>query len=382
MDCPDQTDFLVRQLAIVEGAEAGRQWVENARQCADSVLVAGHNPAAYTSVDSAEDIHALFEALNVPRWNVYGASYGTRLALEYMRQHPSDIRSVVLEAVSPPQARLYEDDAAHTNRAIQYLIGQCATQPACNEAYPDLGSRLQTLIERLDKEPMLITRERPDGEGQIVVPVDDERLLSRIYSMLYSYEDIRYVPRLIDAYDRKVWTEINDEVDNRIRSAGDPKDKGEAMRMSVQCFEEAPFNDFAKADAEYANYPLLRGLAQDHIWQSNKEACNVWRRIFAVDETRDSDGDAVVSDLPTLILTGTFDPITPPAYARMVARKLANSHLFEFPRSGHGVLSDSMCAREIADSFLETPDIRPSTKCHLEGDELDFAAPAQMTEGR
>jgi pimeloyl-ACP methyl ester carboxylesterase len=377
MDCPDATESALARLAMVDGVESDRLWREDVQHCIDSVVAAGHNAAAYTTVDNAEDVHDLFVAMNLPAWNVYGVSYGTRLALEYMRRHPADIRSVILDSVLPPQAQVFEDDAAHTDRAIQYLLAQCAMNNACNQAYPELGPRLQKLITRLDREPMLITRPHPSGGGDVLVRMDDNRLLNHIYNMLYSRDDIEYVPLVIDAYDRQRWSDINKDADGFVNGATDRDDFGDAMYMSVHCFEEAPFEDFAKANAAYAQYPLLRGMAQNRLWRSYGEICELWRQGFGVEERRASDAARVASAIPTLLLTGTYDPVTPPAYARMAARTLRNSHLVEFQHHGHDVLGHDSCANAIADAFLDQPHRPLDRRCVDEGGAPQFAQPLQ-----
>lgn len=377
MACPKRPDIALALLSIASEAESARLQKEDAGRCVEHLLATGHNAAAYTSVDSAADLHSLFAAMNVPRWNVYGVSYGTRLALEYMRRYPDDVRSVILDSVLPPQARLYEDDAANTHRAIAYLVEQCGAQKACNDAYPDLGPRLQQLIARLDEEPMLISRPHPTGRGDLVLRMNGSRMISNIYGMLYSRHDIEVLPRLIDAYDRGIMSEIVADAETYVSAAAGRDDFGDAMHLSVHCFEEMPFDDPARADALFEDYPLLRGLGRDHMWESFKDVCDFWRRSFEVVEVRASDNTPVSSDLPALILSGTYDPVAPPSYAHMAVRSLTNSHLFEFPHVGHGVLGHDSCANSIAQSFLEAPGGVPDGKCLAKADAPHFAEPAR-----
>ncbi|WP_166644958.1 alpha/beta hydrolase [Dongia mobilis] len=377
MDCPDATESALAQLSIADSGEAQRAQLDEVRRCSDFVLASGHNAAAYTSVDSAADLHDLFVALDVPRWNVYGLSYGTRLALEYMRAYPDDIRSVILDSVLPPQAQFYEDDAAHTDRAIRYLVEQCAASADCSRSYPELGPRLEKLVERLNGDPILVARPHPGGKGDVMVRMDGERFIFHLHSMLYSRDDIEYLPRLIDAYERRHWVEVNEDLDFYVRSAGDRADFGDAMFASVNCFEEVPFNDLVAADAAYARYRLLRGLERERAWQSYGESCGIWRRAFGVEEVRPSDSAAVVSDLPSLILTGTYDPVTPPGYGRLAAATLSNSHLFEFAHYGHDVLGHDSCANEIAEAFLEAPTAVPDSACLADGQAPRFTGPAR-----
>jgi pimeloyl-ACP methyl ester carboxylesterase len=361
MDCANAQEMFLKTLSLPE-EESIRLQREDAEACAAALTKAGFNGAAYTSVDNAADLHDLFTALKVPRWNVYGLSYGTRLALEYMRQHPDDIRSVILDSVLPPQAQFFEDDAANTNRAFQYLLAKCREDAGCNFSYPDLGARLLALVERLNRTPLLIERPHPEKEGQVTIRMDGNRLIYRFFSLLYNEADIGYLPRLIDAYDRNLESTINNDVDRYLWEIYGRADFGDAMYLSVQCFEEMPFNDLAKANDAYGAYPLLVELAGGESGGYGV-VCDAWRRGFKVDEVRESDAAPVTSDIPTLIFAGSFDPVTPPNYARLAADTLKHSYLFEFSHLGHDVLATDRCAHMIAEIFLAAPEHDPTSLC-------------------
>lgn len=371
MDCPGSQDVFLETLAVTN-TESLRLQREEARRCAEALVGDHYNAAAYTSVDNAEDLHDLFTVLKVPRWNVYGVSYGTRFALEYMRRHPDDIRSVILDSVFPPQVQFFEDDAANTDRAFQYLFTQC-----CELSYPDLGARFLALVERLNKTPLIIERPHPAKEGRVTIRMDGNGLIYRLFGLLYNVADIETVPRLIDAYERDLRSVIDADLDRYLWEIYGRADFGDAMFLSVQCLEEAPFNDFAKAAAAYAHYPLLRELNADSEASTYHEVCDTWRKAFKVEDLRDSDNAPVTSDIPTLILTGSFDPVTPPAYARLAATTLKNSFLFEFPYLGHDVLGNDHCPNWIAAEFLEklkVDPVHPCTQLHVP---LSFALPSR-----
>lgn len=361
MDCANAQDMFLKTLSLAEEESIWLQR-EDAEACAAALVKAGYNGAAYTSVDNAADLHDLFSALKVPRWNVYGLSYGTRLALEYMRQYPDDIRSVILDSVLPPQAQFFEDDAANTDRAFQFLLARCREDTGCSFSYPDLAARLLALVERLNRTPLMIERPHPEKAGRVTIRMDGNRLIYRFFSLLYNEADIGYLPRLIDAYDRNLQSAINADMDRYLWEIYGRADFGDAMYLSVQCFEELPFNDLAKANAAYGAYPLLVGLAGGESGGYGV-VCDAWRRGFEVDDVRDSDTAPVTSDIPTLIFAGSFDPVTPPDYARLAAGTLQHSYLFEFSHLGHDVLATDRCAHLIAETFLAAPGRDPASLC-------------------
>jgi pimeloyl-ACP methyl ester carboxylesterase len=73
--------------------------------------------------------------------------------------------------------------------------------------------------------------------------------------------------------------------------------------------------------------------------------------------------EPVVSNLPALVLTGQYDPITPPPYNKQVADSLSNSYFFEIPGIGHGAMRGDDCALAIALQFLDDPSQKPDASC-------------------
>lgn len=376
IDCDDAQEVALQLLGLPDEA-ADKLEAESTSACAAALIAGGHDAATYTSAENAEDLHDLFLALRIPGWNVYGLSYGTRLALEYMRRHPGDIRSVILDSVLPPQAKFFEDDAANTDRAFQYLLAQCAADAACTRDYPHLAARLLALVERLDAAPLVMSRPHPEGAGSVLLRIDGSQLLYRLFGMLYNRADIAYVPHLIDVYDRGVEDDIAEDLDFYLADVHGRADFGDAMFLSVQCFEEMPFNDLAKAEAAYAQYPLTRGMMASGESSTYGAICQTWRQTFGVENVRASDNEPVVSDLPTLILTGAYDPVTPPAYGRMAAEFLSRSFYVEFPDLGHDAIGNDPCANAVAAAFLDDPTTKPAPACLADPNPIVFARPSR-----
>ena len=107
--------------------------------------------------------------------------------------------------------------------------------------------------------------------------------------------------------------------------------------------------------------PALAGNTdpQDIIEYGYFAICENW----PVEKADPAVRQPVISDIPTLILAGEFDPVTPPEYGQMVAEHLSNSNFFEFPTIGHSVAVANECARSIAAAFLENPNTRPDASC-------------------
>ncbi|MBK8161153.1 MAG: alpha/beta hydrolase [Rhodospirillaceae bacterium] len=377
IDCVELEAIALELLTMSDAAMAGKLQREAAAACAKRLVMEGHNPGAYTSRDGAADLHDLFRALKVPAWNVYGLSYGTRLGLEYMRQYPRDIRSVILDSVIPPEAQFLEGDAATTDRAFRMVFDACARDALCHLQYADLGARLTALVKRLDAEPLKLTRPQPDSDGTVKIVVDGNFLINRLFNLLYNRADIELVPQVIDFYDRHIEAEITRDVDQYIADYLGRPDFGDAMFLGVHCQEEVPFNDMAKALNAYRRYPLLAGLAVGGESESFAETCAAWRAALPPQPLRASDNEPVISELPTLLLTGLYDPVTPPAYARLAAAHLVNSFYLEFDGIGHDVLGNEPCANDVAQKFLDEPHAAPRDICMVQSTPPQFVKPVE-----
>ncbi len=375
IDCSEIEKIAVDLLAMNDDVAAVDLQMKAVADCGRRLLAEGFNPGAYTSRDGAADVHDLFAVLGIPTWNVYGLSYGTRLALEYMRQYPADIRAVMLDSVLPPEAQFLEDDAATTDRAFRMIFASCAAQAKCAMAYGDIEKRLIALVRRLDVEPLQLKRPLPDGQGEIMIIVNGELLISRLFNLLYNRSDIESVPQLIDLYDRDKRDAIEHDIDSYVADYIGREDFGDAMFMSVHCQEEVPFNDMAKAADAYHRYRLLAGLVSGGEVGSFAATCDSWRETLPVQPLRQSDTEPVVSDLPTLVMSGLFDPVTPPTYGRMAASHLVNAFYLEFGGMGHDLIGNDACANLIAEKFLDDPRTPPRDICLGNQTPPDFLMP-------
>jgi pimeloyl-ACP methyl ester carboxylesterase len=245
------------------------------------------------------------------------------------------IRSVILDSVYPLQVDLYAERAADAQRALQAIFSACAADATCNADYANLEERFYALIEGLDAEPVTIQVTNPvTGEQQDVV-VNGNRAIETFYRASYYSEWIAVIPRMIHEMEAGGFDLFAGAMENLFWLAYGI-DQG--AYFSVQCSEEAFFSSPEAVDADLA------------------------------------ENQPVKSDVPTLILAGSYDPITPPAWSLAVAGDLENAAYFEFS-GGHGVLFDHECARVLAGDFVEDPSRMPSPTCLGELQELRFERP-------
>jgi len=362
LDCPETAalalDLADRELAgrEVSRSEAMSLVVEGFVACGED-LGRIADLAAYNSVQSAHDVAALHQALDLDPVTLWGGSYGTRLALEVMRSHPDGIGSVILDAVYPPDVDLYVEAPANFDRALQTLFARCDANSVCSERFPDLATIFYETVARLNEEPVPADLIDLLSGEKIPSIVDGDVLVGLVFQLLYSTEAKLLVPELIyDAAqdDFAALSNIRSSllVQQSLASRG--------MMFSVQCREEIAFSSIGAAKTSSDGYPELGGtFAHGLLGTLTYQVCNGWDAGRADPRAN----EPVRSPIPTLVMSGEFDPITPPAWGERVAQTLETAYVFEFPGIGHGASSADGCPREIFLAFLADPTDPPDSSC-------------------
>ncbi len=318
-----------------------------ARACRDRLVNEGINPAMYTSEAVAADVNDIRLALGYPALHLYGISYGTRQALTVLRLYPEMVRSVMLDAVVPPDIDGVSTVFASAQRGFDELFRACREDARCAAAYPDLETRFYALASRLNAEPLAVTVESEDGEEE-EVPVTGDLLVQTLFQALYVTDLIPRLPAVIHLADQGFPRMLADLLE--IFAPGDEA-SGVALGvyLSATCAEALPLTSpQAYAAARAAVQPAIAGgVAQDDIFA----VCAAWE----VPAAPAADLAAVSGDTPALLLSGRFDPITPAADAAVAARTLPNSIQIVFPTTGHAAISGRSCPLSLIAQFLRRP---------------------------
>ena len=198
LDCPEIDEAFYQNLALVENRAAeDARLVGAAKQCRDRLVNSGINLAGYNSAASAADLADLRQALGYTEWNLYAISYGTRLALTTLRDHPEGIRSVILDSTYPPQAGGYTEVIPGAAQSFKRLFESCAAAPRCRAAYPNLETTLYELVERTNANPIHATVPHPlTGEPMHLLLSGDD-LMAGFFVSLYDAGTIPYLPFVI-----------------------------------------------------------------------------------------------------------------------------------------------------------------------------------------
>ncbi len=367
LECPELIELAYEVLdQELESGESIALESEATRECYERLKGQGINLSAYNSVESAADLNDLRLALGYDKWNLFGISYGTRLALTAMRDYPEGIRSVILNSTVPLQADLYAEMPSTFDRALSVLFDTCADDPAADKAYPQLEKALFDTIDQLNDSPAEFTVIHPLKGKSYDVLMTGDNFFNFIISTLYSTEIIPLVPKVIfdtrdGKYDTLALLVGSNLLNIELRSTG--------MYYSVQCSEELPFSNPEALSTALENYPEIKDYLEDSLGEYLFNICDYW-----TETTPDPvENEPVSSDIPTLILAGEFDPITPPSWGKLVSETLTDSYFFEFAGLGHDVLmSGERCPLDIALEFLDNPLEEPDRTCVLYTESPDF----------
>ena len=353
LDCPERvsvTGVLLAQGLTAPGSD--QIILDSFRHCRDRLVGQGIDLSAYNSAASAADLSDLRLALGYESLNIYAVSYGTRLALTLMRDHPEVVRSAVLDSTYPLQVNLYTALAPNAQRAFDVFFAHCAEDPSCSSSYPDLRNYFYQLVDQLNANPISVSMYA--GGGEQTVRLDGGLLVDVLFVGLYNPAVSLYMPQMI--YD--IANGDYDILKERLALYFD-NSSALGMQMSVQCAEELPFNAPEEAFALAQTVPPQIGGFYPFSVQPLFAACREW----PVAAPNPRENLPVSSNVPTLILAGDQDPITPPDWGRLVAQNLSNAYFREFPGHGHWVTRSSQCALSMALAFWNDPNQDPGLLC-------------------
>lgn len=363
------TEVLETDIANLEKQVPLEQELKEQKQayqvCRQRLEDEGVDLEAYNSLENADDIADLAEALGYEKINYYGVSYGTQLGQHLMERHPEILDSVVLDGVVALDINPNQKIPWAFSRGLRELFSACQNDADCQKNYPDLENTYFETLELLDQNPAQVRLVDPDN-GDVYQAVFDGEVLSYLTTqLLYATEALPLLPKMIFDAQEGVF-----KLPARILPVIIfDRTQADGMYMTVMCAEDFDFDvdELDKRDA----YPALVE-EQEADTELIKEIC----RDFAVSELGPEADQPVESDIPALLFSGFFDPVTPPDYADQLSRTLNNSFSYTFPTYGHGALLTGECPAKIVGDFLANPQSEPDGSCIQENAKLTFYTPA------
>jgi len=316
-----------------------QQQLQRARSCLRSLQALPHGDLRhYGSTPAMADLDAVRQALGAERINLVGVSYGTRVALEYLRLYPQQVRRVVLDGVAPPDMALPEASAADAQVAFDALLQSCEQDVACRARHPDLAQTWQALLAALP-HPVSVAHPLTGRDETLLLTRD--MLLGMVRAALYAPTTAAALPAALEAAGRGSFGPLVG-LASALAPARRQAALAQGMHFSVVCTEDlpGPVTQTPAADFGEGLAPLYR------------EVCAFWPRGELVAGFR----QMVAAPVATLLLSGGIDPATPPRHGERVARALGPKARHEVvPNAGHGLLA-LPCMRDAVFRFVDAAD--------------------------
>jgi pimeloyl-ACP methyl ester carboxylesterase len=318
-------------------------FLADTRRCFEA-LGARADLRQYTTSIAVRDLERVRIALGIERWNLYGVSYGSRVAQHYLRRYPQRTRSVTLDGVVPPGLALGPDIALDAQAAFERILARCDRDASCSQRFGDTRAHYETLLARLRAAKVPVTLPDPTTAAPRRIEFGPAHLGVVLRLQSYSAATASLLPlALHEAATRDNLVPLAGLFAMSLRGVGEVIAAG--MHNSVVCTEDLPFVDFARLDRGKLEATYLGTEQIDAL----REVCSYWPR-----GPLDADFRAPLkSDVPVLLLSGGDDPVTPPAYAERAMQQLARARHLLLPSQGHGQIGatcmDRVVARFIAD---------------------------------
>jgi pimeloyl-ACP methyl ester carboxylesterase len=294
----------------------------------------------YTTTIAMDDLDDVRAHLGYERINLYGGSYGTRAALVYLRRHEGHVRSLVLDGVSPTDMRIPLFAARDAQRALDKLLDACAADSTCNSTYPSLGTRIRSLLQRLEASPPRVRMAHPRTGLVEEVQVEARVMASILFGALYSPVTASLVPVLVQQAEQDRFESL---FALGLAGGAAAENMSIGMQLSVLCSEDA--SRFMDDDIARETAGSVFG---SHLLSGQRRACALWPKGVVAPAFY----EPVRSDVPALILSGDVDPITPPSWGEAVAKHLPNARHVAVPATGHGVIG-TPCGGRLIEAFLD-----------------------------
>lgn len=309
----------------------------------------------YTTNIAMDDLDDIRAALGYEQINLYGGSYGTRAALVYLRRHPKHVRSVILHGVAPTNQFMPRNFPQDAERALQGVLSECEADEACRKAFPQVKADAQRVLEQLLQGPAEAEVQLPRTQDKVTLKLNRNLAAEAVRYMLYSPNGASRVPLFLHLAAEGNYAPLARAAlmfrQNLVATGSN------GMYLSVTCAEDLPF-----VKAEEAKQIGANTFLGSYRYDQQSAACELWPRAM-IDKKY---AEPVRSDKPVLILTGEWDPVTPPSQGDAVAKTLPNSVHVVVNDGAHGFsgLQGMDCLDRMMTQFVERGSVKDlDTSC-------------------
>ncbi|MEO0425366.1 MAG: alpha/beta fold hydrolase [Pseudomonadota bacterium] len=305
-------------------------------ECLDHYEVSPHHFGSEAIVRDLDHVRELLGEDQVALW---GASFGTRLALRYVARFPDRVAAMVIDGVTSNTESLFAQAPQHSHAAIMALLARCERTEACD------AQQVEQHLSQLIASPAVSVSLRDPLSGAPVTQVIDGTLgRNSVRGALYSPTRTALIPLALSHASEGDLQMLTALAADTASWAGDTMFGGSTL--SILCTE-----DVDRITPDAARQAGAGSLFEDSYYHFWATACRHWPRTDLPGDY----GDLVVSDVPTLALSGGLDPVTPPASAEVAIRGLSQVQHLVAPAVGHNVTPEGCAPRLVAD-FLDAPE--------------------------
>ena len=296
----------------------------------------------YTTTVAMADVEAVRQALGAPLVNLVGGSYGTRAALEYLRQFPQAVRRVVIDGVAPPDMVLPASFSTDAQAALDALFAACQAEPACAKAHPQLRERWAVLLKSLPRE---VGVAHPVTGREERLTLTRELVTGLVRPPLYAPLIASALPLAIEEAAQGRYTPLLGLTSAMASGRGSPLRLAEGMHFSVICAE-----DFPRLQAGASSDRPGPDFATDFA-DLYRRVCDGWPQGTVPPAFY----QVPPAPMPVLVLSGGLDPVTPPRHGQRVAHALGpQARHVVVPHAGPGLMLQG-CLRDLVLRFIDPP---------------------------
>ncbi|MDX2220868.1 MAG: alpha/beta fold hydrolase [Burkholderiales bacterium] len=362
LSCPE---YDARNIAVAKGEMAYTDpgWFKT---CQDRFKAQGINLGAFNTIENAADVYFVAETLGYRTFNYYGVSYGTLLGQYVIAQankHKAKLRSVIIDGVVRADIDFNLAGGHAMSFALRNLFHACAQDLSCSRAYPNIEQTFLTIVDQLNRKPVALTLTSPLSKQKFVTQVDGNAFVSALVPFMarpYSGNSARgtSIPKFIHAASQGKFDWVAENLSSDLESS-DGSAKG--MYHSVVCVR-------AKSVRTAPDQALPPAYPQLAAWGA-REGEAVAKVCSILEADRKPPFAYENTEIPTLVLNGSYDPVTPQPYGEAVARNLKRAYVYTFPGLGHGSffppggMPATGCVIQIATDFLAKPQQAPGSSC-------------------
>jgi pimeloyl-ACP methyl ester carboxylesterase len=309
--------------------------------CRNEAVARGLDLRDFGTRVTVEDFERVRQALRLERWNVYGESYGTTVAMTLLSLYPDTVRAAVLDSIYPPEpAPLWSTIVSDARDAF---FAYCAGDKVCSTSFPDLADTYRDALVRLEQNPLVVTAPSQIRQANDRVRITASLFQFGVANLLYYPNAYPTLPRLIQSIHDGDAQGVETVLASQLAAAAT---RDQATNAAVECRDRLHFRSQLPAGASVLDREQLYGV------------CDEWS------EPGPSPLVAVDTQVPTLVLAGQFDPVAGPALSHHVAELIgSNVRFVEFPLIGHNVRHFSPCGTKIVADFIDNPAQAPDTSC-------------------